>query len=159
MVTREECAVAAYLMTALDLTLAPPRSAREQLAGYCFLPRTIDKARALLPGGAIGAYHMEGASADLLAALGIRTDEFCAAVGQAVSEADLLAWIQAHGDCTNAERFNAGKLGARIGDVLPHQAAGFRAEHPALSSDEIDRFVDALDADDSRCFTTFASGL
>jgi hypothetical protein len=39
-------------MDALDLTKAPPRAPRETLAGVVFLPRTIDKMRATLPGGA-----------------------------------------------------------------------------------------------------------
>jgi len=141
-------------MTALDLTRRPPRSARERLAGYCFLPRTIDKARAKLPGGALGAYHMEGASADLLAALQVSVEEFCSGVAQAATDNDVVTWLQVHGDCTNADRFNAEKCRARIANVQPHQAAYFRSEHPALSPHEIDHFIDALDLDDGRCFAT-----
>ncbi len=141
-------------MTALDLTVAPPRSACERLAGYCFLPRTIDKARAQLPGGILGAYHIAGASADLLVALNVSVEDFCSAVAEAASDDDLVAWLEIHGDRTGAERFNAEKLVARISDVQPHQAANFRAEHPAILPHEFDRFVDALDLDDSRCFAT-----
>jgi len=141
-------------MTPLDLTLEPPRSARERLAGYCFLPRTIDKARAKLPGGVIGTYHIEGASSDLLSALRVSVEKFCSAVTQAASDNDVVMWLQLHGDCTNAGRFNAEKLDARITEVQPRQAASFRAEHPALSAHEIDRFIDALDLDDRRCFPT-----
>jgi len=141
-------------MTPLDLTLQSPRSAGERLDGYCFLPRTIDKARAKLPGGVLGAYHIEGASADLLAALRVGVEEFCSAVAQAASDDDVVTWLKVHGDCTNADRFNAEKLAARIADVQPHQAASFRSEHPALSPHETDRFVDALDLDDGRCFAT-----
>jgi len=139
-------------MTALDLTAAPPRSARERLAGYCFLPRTIDKARAQLPGGDTGAYHIEGASADLLTALGVTVEEFCSVVAEAASDKDVVAWLRLRGDCTNADRFNAEKFGSRIIDVKPQQAASFQAEHPALAPHEIDRFIDALDVDDGRCF-------
>jgi hypothetical protein len=37
-------------MKPLDLTKTPPRSPREQLVGLVFIPRMIDKMRALLPG-------------------------------------------------------------------------------------------------------------
>jgi hypothetical protein len=44
-------------MKPLDLTKTPPRSPREQLVGLVFIPRMIDKMRALLPGGNPGKYH------------------------------------------------------------------------------------------------------
>jgi len=62
-------------------------------------------------------------------------------------------WLQAHADCTNADRFNAEKLGPGA-NVQPHQAAHSPSEHPALSLREIDRFIEALDLDEGRCFAT-----
>jgi hypothetical protein len=41
-------------MTPLNLTVHPPRVPRAELDGLIFLPRTIDKVRATLPGGDIG---------------------------------------------------------------------------------------------------------
>lgn len=57
-------------MKPLDLTKTSPRSPREQLVGLVFIPRTIDKTRALLPGGNPGKYHVEGASLALLEGIG-----------------------------------------------------------------------------------------
>ncbi|HWT06548.1 MAG TPA: DUF5069 domain-containing protein, partial [Xanthomonadales bacterium] len=67
-------------MQPLDLTTAPPRAPRESLAGIVFLPRTIDKMRATLPGGALGAYNIPGFSEMMLEALGIELEAFRAAV-------------------------------------------------------------------------------
>jgi len=67
-------------MRPLDLSIAPPRAPRETLAGVVFLPRTIDKVRATLPGGAIGAYTIPGFSAMMLKTLGIDVDAFTDAV-------------------------------------------------------------------------------
>lgn len=58
-------------MKPLDLTKTSPRSPREQLVGLVFIPRTIDKMRALLPGGNPGKYHVEGASLALLEGIGV----------------------------------------------------------------------------------------
>ena len=43
-------------MTPLDLTNRQPRGPRELLGGFPMLARTIDRARASLPGGTLGPY-------------------------------------------------------------------------------------------------------
>jgi hypothetical protein len=44
-------------VTPLDLRTRPPRGPRETILGFYFLPRTIDKLRAELPGGNLGAFR------------------------------------------------------------------------------------------------------
>ena len=81
-------------MQPLDLTAAPPRAPRESLAGVVFLPRTIDKVRATLPGGALGAYNIPGFSEMLLEALGIEVGAFTAAVADAASDDDVARFVE-----------------------------------------------------------------
>ena len=76
-------------MQPLDLTTAPPRAPREALAGIVFLPRTIDKVRATLPGGALGAYNIPGFSQMMLEALGIELERSRAAVAEAAKDDDV----------------------------------------------------------------------
>jgi hypothetical protein len=92
---RELSTAKAERMQPLDLTTAPPRGPREALAGIVFLPRTIDKVRATLPGGALGAYNIPGFSEMLLEALGIDAVDFTAAVADAASDADVARFVEA----------------------------------------------------------------
>src|SRR6202023_122830 len=45
-------------METIDLTTQPPRSPYQKMEGLYMMPRTIDKLRAKLPGGKIGAYSV-----------------------------------------------------------------------------------------------------
>ena len=47
-------------MNPMDLSNKPPRKPRAELAGIVFLPRSIDKACATLPGGDPGPYNIPG---------------------------------------------------------------------------------------------------
>lgn len=71
-------------MTPLDLTAGPPRSPRAELDGVVFLPRTIDKVRAL-SGGNLGEYTIPGFTQMMLDTLGIPLEAFTAAVAVASS--------------------------------------------------------------------------
>jgi hypothetical protein len=87
-------------MDALDLTIHPPRPPRAMLPGLelLFIARTLDKLRALLPGGNPGDYKIAGFSASILKALGIEETQLRDAVGTASSEADVVDWIRKHSD-------------------------------------------------------------
>ncbi|MEA2690146.1 MAG: hypothetical protein QOD51_2753 [Candidatus Eremiobacteraeota bacterium] len=61
-------------MEPLDLFSAHPRKARAALAGVTFLPRSIDKFRAALPGGNLAGYSLEGFAGRMLENLGIAPD-------------------------------------------------------------------------------------
>ncbi len=88
-------------MQPLDLTAAPPRAPRESLADVVFLPRTIDKVRATLPGGTPGAYNIAGFSQMLLDGLGIDLVDFTAAVADAQNDSAVAAFVTA---ATSADR-------------------------------------------------------
>jgi hypothetical protein len=78
-------------MEPLNLELHPPRNPREKLGGLTMLPRTIDKARALLPGGKPGAYFISpGMSEFLLGKLGVTEGDFIAIVAAAENDEAVL---------------------------------------------------------------------
>src|SRR5439155_27168517 len=61
---------------AMDLTKQPPRSPYDEVGGITFLPRTIDKMRALIA-GTHGAYNAKtGYSTQLFDLFGVTPDEF-----------------------------------------------------------------------------------
>jgi hypothetical protein len=72
-------------MEPLDLETSPPRGPREQLLGVCFLPRTIDKIRAELPGGKTGGYLVAEStmSSYVLHKIGVKLDELRDVVARA----------------------------------------------------------------------------
>ena len=104
---RAELGAKPACMQPLDLTVAPPRAPRESLAGVVFLPRTIDKVRATLPGGALGAYNIPGFSEMLLEALGIELDDFRAAVADAANDEAVAAFVNASTSAGRVEKWNA----------------------------------------------------
>jgi len=138
-------------MTPLDLSSKPPRGARETLLGFYFLPRTIDKLRAELPGGNLGPYlnHATGFSAFVVKRLGLSMDEFRGAVAQAENETDIIAWLAARIDPVNAPAMNA-KLESFVVDRMsPEDQELVRARHPVMSERrELSKILDILDADD-----------
>src|SRR4029077_1398779 len=77
-------------MTPLDLTKAPPRAPREDLRGVCMLPRMIDIARAMLPGGNIGGYQIgRGVSRPVLATFDVTASQFVDLVRDANCDTDV----------------------------------------------------------------------
>jgi len=64
-----------------------------ELAGIVFLPRSIDKVRASLPGGHLGPYQIEGFTLTMLASLGISIQEFTESVRTATDDADVAAFV------------------------------------------------------------------
>jgi hypothetical protein len=144
-------------MEPLDLTKHAPRSPKEKLAGILFLPRTIDKIRASLPGGNIGAYHLPGGSSRLMEVLGITPEQLTEAVKNAQTDEDVAAWIAANGTLEHVEMFNAGFLGFRVADFDEETRTGWLAEHATLKPEEIDLVHEALIEDDRRSFAAVAN--
>jgi hypothetical protein len=94
-------------MSPLDLTLGPPRAPRETLAGVVFLPRTIDKVRATLPGGTAGAYTIPGFSEMMLEKLGIEVGAFTDAVAGASTDDDVEGFVRAAASPDGIAQWNA----------------------------------------------------
>lgn len=137
-------------MEPLDLTLGPPRPPRESLAGIMFLPRTIDKVRATLPNGALGAYSIGGFSEMLFDMLGIDAVAFTAAVAGAQTDAEVARFVAAATSPERIEQWNAMVLARRPrnGDrEAAAQAYPWLPERPDLVL-----ALDVLEEDDRRLF-------
>jgi uncharacterized protein YndB with AHSA1/START domain len=136
-------------MEPLDLTVQPPRSGREELLEFRFIPRTIDKLRARLPGGNIGKYHVEGVSALLLGELGIEVQEMQASVAAAGCDDDVAAWLRERLDLTRACELNARYCAKGPGNVAPEGVAFFRRDlHWSIRGMAFATFAEALELDD-----------
>ena len=94
-------------MSPLDLKLAPPRSPRLSCGGLDFLPRSIDKVRASLPGGDLGEYKLWGTTELMLETLGVSLETFTAAVATAETDADVLSILKQHAAASLFEKWNA----------------------------------------------------
>jgi hypothetical protein len=113
--------------------------------------RTVDKIRATLPGGNLGAYQITGFSSRLLDRLGIAESMLRAAIATADSDEDVARWIAQHSDSAIYSEINAAlerpTVGERLGD------AEFVARYPVASelNAETSR-LDLLIADDRATF-------
>jgi len=138
-------------MTPLDLRQRPPRGARVTMLGFYLLPRTIDKLRAELPGGDLGAYmnHDTGFSAYVVRKLGLDMDEFRNAVGAARDEAAIEAWLAARVDATSAPALNAKLETIVVERMTPENQRLVHERHPVLATrPELSKILDVLEADD-----------
>jgi hypothetical protein len=140
-------------MDALDLSLRPPRSPREPLAGLdlFMMARTVDKLRATLPGGSIGSYQITGFSSRLLEKLGIAEAVLRDVVSRAQSDAEIAEWIRAHSDPATYPEINAKYERLSIGERLSDPE--FVARYPLAQrlSPTASR-LDLLIADDEEMF-------
>jgi len=123
-------------MESLDLTVQPPRSPYQKMEGLYMMPRTIDKLRAKLPGGKIGAYSVTtafvpGLSLVLLDGIGV-TEECLLELVQKVSVEDEIAdWLRRNADLSSVASLNEKLFSPRIEDVLAFvPAATFNKIYP-----------------------------
>jgi hypothetical protein len=137
-------------MNAMSLAAAPPRKPRAELAGIIFLPRSIDKARAMQPGGDPGPYVLRGFTAQMFEQLGITEEAFRAAVTTAQSDDDVAAFVHANTTPEKIAAWNAyvsarqPRNGDRIGALEIYPWLG---ERPDLIVG-----LDILEEDDVRYF-------
>jgi len=138
-------------MTPLDLTKRPPSPPRATLLGFYFLPRTLDKLRAELPGGNIGPYlnHDAGFSAFVVRRLGLDMDEFRHAVAEAEDESALTGWLEARVDRSTAPALNAKLETFVVERMSADDQILVRERHPVMAvRPELTKILDVLEADD-----------
>jgi Domain of unknown function (DUF5069) len=136
----------------LDLTKRPPRSARATLDGLVMLPRTIDKMRALLPGGNIGEYHIDGFSGRMMKLIGIEPDALAAEVARAATEDEVAAWVRAHATAGSYDEANRVLLNRSFEDIEPGRRSEFAAKYPRHAEVASRKICDIIDADDAALF-------
>jgi Domain of unknown function (DUF5069) len=138
-------------MLPLDLRWRTPRGPRQTLLGFYFLPRTVDKLRAQLPGGNLGAYVNEerGFSAYLVRRLGLDMDELRQAVADSADEPALEKWLAARVDVSVAPALNAKFETFVVERMSPDDQKLVRGRHPVLAArPELSKILDVLEADD-----------
>lgn len=140
-------------MEPLDLTKAPPRSPRAQAGGLAFLPRTIDKLRAKLPGGNPGVYNIKGFSQMMLDAGGVTEEQLLEVVAGAQSDEEVAEWIRAHADIEKFTESMNKIMARKVGDIAARDPQGFAQRYPASTKrTDIEYMVDMLVADDEDMF-------
>jgi hypothetical protein len=142
-------------MTPLDLRKEPPRGVREKLLGFFFLARTIDKLRAELPGGSLGAYlnHNTGFSAWLVRRLGLDMDEFRSVVAGAPDEAAVVEWLVTRVDPSTAPALNAKLESFVVERMSPENQALVRSRHPVMAGrPDLSKILDVIAAEDEHAF-------
>jgi|SRR5471030_400989 len=137
-------------MTSLDLSKAAPRSPKAELDGLIFLPRSIDKIRATLPGGELGEYSVPGFTEMMLEKIGVGVADFTTCVAGAKSDDDVVAFLRMHADKKMYGEWNA-FISARL------SRGGNRAEAEKIfpwlhERPDLTIAIDILEEDDKRSF-------
>lgn len=134
-----------------------PRSPREVMDGWTYLPRFVDKVRLHLAGKLHPDYQenfTKAFDARWLEAAGVTADQFIAVVKNTVTDGEVCDWVR-----RNVKRNPQQKAAHREG-VLSHGSqndpaiqARFKMrkeECGAGARDEIKTFVDVIDVDEGR---------
>lgn len=134
-------------MKPLDLTKGRPRPPLAELDGIMFFARTIDKARATLPGGNIGDYsYVPSMSEMFLKHFGVDPDAFVEAVKKADSDADVATWFRSQIDASKIPSWNETASTRPVTDENRDRIA---VRHPIAKRDRsLVRVADLLLADD-----------
>jgi hypothetical protein len=136
-------------MNALDLRIRAPRSPRERLDGLMFMPRTIDKVRATLPGGNLGPYHIApGMSHMLLSIISVDLTALRATIIEASSDDDVAAWLRTNADISQYPRANATLSEWRHENIPQEHRAHFESLYPEYLLTRYAVAFDLIEADD-----------
>lgn len=136
-----------------------PRSPREQMDGWNHLPRFLDKVRLhiadrLSPDYSSNFAH-KGFDAEWLKAAGVSAVDFIAAVRDSITDGQVCDWVRNNvkKSATEKQVFNQWLLGrgSEAGDPAIQQRLKDRKAEAGLGSrDDIQTFVDFIDADEKR---------
>lgn len=145
-------------MTPLDLTQRPPRGPRVLLDGIPMLARTIDRARASLPGGNRGAYIpiSGGLSGMLFAQLGIAPDDVLAAVAEAADDQAVFAWLQQRVPREKIAAVAEAVTNSRLADIPADHRPFVESLYPADLLSSCETSCELLERDDHRTWGELA---
>ncbi len=134
-----------------------PRSPREIMDGWHYLPRYVDKIRLHLA-GKLHADYIEnlgkGFDGFWLKAAGLTHEHFVAVVKKSLTDGEVCDWVRQHVEKSDAEK--AAYWQDVLSRPLAHDPAAcarfkMRMEQASLSHrTEIHNFVDYIDADEKR---------
>lgn len=134
-----------------------PRSPRETMAGWTYLPRFVDKIRLHLAGKLHPEYQenfTKGFDGAWLKAAGLTASEFISVVEGTSTDGEVCDWVLKNVQKSDAEKaalndfiLNRG----REGDEAVTARLKLRKEQAGLADrDDIQTFVDFIDADEKR---------
>lgn len=118
-----------------------------------FMPRTIDKICATLPGGHLGPYHISpGMSQMMLDAIGLELADLRRTVMLAKSEHEIAARLRECVDATKYSRANE-LLATWCHENIPAEhRANFESLYPAYLRDRYPVAFDLIEADDRELY-------
>ena len=134
-----------------------PRSPRESMDGWHYLPRYLDKIRLHLAGKLHSNYqenHSKGFDGFWLKAAGVTHEQMIDVVKNSITDGEVCDWVRSHVKKSPAEKAAHGK------DMLSRPPANDAAAVARLKTrkeqcgagnrDDIKCFVDVIDADEKR---------
>ena len=133
-----------------------PRSPREVMDGWTYLPRFIDKIRLHLAGKLDAGYQenlTKGFDGAWLKAAGVNAEQFIEVVKDSITDGQVCDWVRQNVKRTEAEKaaFRDCILNRGAEDEEIKARLKMRKEQAGLSHrNEIKTFVDFIDADEKR---------
>lgn len=133
-----------------------PRSPREMMAGWVYLPRFVDKIRLHLAGKLHSDYQenfTKGFDGAWLKAAGLQADAFIDIVRNSITDGEVADWVAKNAAKTEVERaafrefvFNRGR-----DDESGKARLKMRKEEAGMANrNDVQTFVDFIDADEKR---------
>jgi hypothetical protein len=131
-----------------------PRSPREMMNGWVYLPRFIDKIRLHLAGKLAKDYQenfTKGFDGSWLKAAGVTAEQMIDVVKNSVTDGQVADWVAKNVKKSEAEKtaFNNFILNRGRGDDAADRLK-FRLKEAGLENSGLDCFVDYIDADEKR---------
>jgi hypothetical protein len=133
-----------------------PRSPREMMAGWVHLPRFVDKIRLHLAGKLHSDYQnnfTKGFDGEWLKAAGVSAEVFIEVVRNSLTDGQVCDWVRLNVKQTDAEKaafngfvLNRGRDAAEVAARLKLR----KAECGLAHRDDVQTFVDFIDADEKR---------
>ena len=140
-------------------TIIYPRSPREKMVGWAYLPRFIDKIRLFEAGELHEDYHPnylhKGFDSKWLETAGLEPDEFVEVVKNFPTDGQICDWVRENveADDSAKELFNDAVLNYGADDLNTElrKRLTMRKEEAGMGDrDDIQCFVDFIDADEGR---------
>jgi hypothetical protein len=133
-----------------------PRSPRETMSGWVYLPRFVDKIRLHLAGKLPQDYHenfTKGFDGAWLKASGLNAEQFIDVVKNSITDGQVADWVAKNVKKTDAEKAAFNKFVLNRGNDADDARARLkmRKEESGLAHrDDIQTFADYIDADEKR---------
>ena len=135
-----------------------PRSPKEIMDGWAYLPRFIDKIRMHLAGRLHSDYQPnfahKGFDAEWLKAAGLKAEDFIAVVQGTITDGEVFDWVRTHVKASAADkaRFNQWLLnrGNEADPAIRQRLQQRKVEAGLGHRDDLQTFVDFIDADEGR---------